>query len=482
VPADNTSASARSDGDARAGSEPPVRTPRAGDVVEVVIAELGHGAVGIARHASGLVCLVPHALPGERVTAVVVRRQTTLAHARLVQVLDASPRRVVPPCPFFSRCGGCDVQHLAYADQLASKRDILLRTLTRALGQEVERLVAPMTASPSPLGYRNRATYHVRGLELGFVDHTGREVVAIERCLLVEPAVERVFLTVRGWLAAEGAVLAPVLREVVARGSDTGPEGGGALCVLVVAAETLPPASLARWRTSCFAAALAALGAALAPAGLWLHAKARDAKVTFGATFAHVAGAVRLREQVGPVALELSPASFAQANPALAALLYARAAAWLAPRPDDVVLDLFSGSGALALHLAPHCARVVAVELNAGAVADARASAARNRIDHVDWHVGKCEVVTREQQRRGERMRCVVVNPPRTGLHEDLPRALAALGVERLAYVSCAPPTLARDLVRLRAQGFVIATIEPFDMFAQTHHVEVLVGLVRAEA
>jgi 23S rRNA (uracil1939-C5)-methyltransferase len=176
----------------------------------------------------------------------------------------------------------------------------------------------------------------------------------------------------------------------------------------------------------------------------------------------------------------LSPGSFVQANPAVAALLYARAVELLAAGPRDDVLDLYCGSGALAFHLARRARSVYAVDLNHRALADARASAARNATANVVWRAGKCETIARKLVRAGRRFPAATVNPPRTGLHEDLPVLLDALGVQRLVYVSCSPPTLARDLARLRTLGFAVRQVVPFDMFAQTYHLETVTLLERA--
>lgn len=454
--------------------------PRVGDVIELDIHELGHGGVGVGRHESGLVCLVPRTLPGERVVATVLRRQPRLAHGQLVRVERAAPQRVAAPCAIFATCGGCHLQHLGYDDQLVAKRDVLARTLGRALGAQIAAVVEPVVASPSSLRYRNRTLYHVEGGRIGFVDPAAARLVEVDQCVVSEAANVTILRAVRAWLEGAGAPLAFAVCDVSVR---TGRDGG--TCVLVVNEEDLA-AELAEGFCAGVSvprlAPLRDLVAALAPAGLWLNHKPRQRKATFGAAFVHVAGPPRIVERIGPIELDLSPGSFAQANPAVAGLLYARVCEVLAPAPTEAVLDLYCGSGALAFHLARHSARVDAVELNAVALADARTSAARNGIAHVVWHAGRCEDVARDLLHGGARYRVASVNPPRTGLHERLPAYFAALGIERLAYVSCSPPTLARDLARLATHGFAVRQVTPFDMFAQTHHLETLTLLTRQPA
>lgn len=451
--------------------------PLCGDRVEVAVHELGYGGVGVGRLETGLVVLVPRTLPGERVEAEVVRRKPKLAHARALRIVQASPRRIEAPCPHFETCGGCHLQHLGYADQLAAKHDVLVRNLERAVGTSLRETIEPVVPSPAAFGYRNRSFYHVQDGRLGFVDPLSQTVVATDTCPVAEPVAQPLVDTVRAWLRTEARDLAPAVLDVLVR---TG--RGSALCVLVLAEEDLPAADLRRWREGERTPRLEPLdrlAEALAPAGVWVSAKPRASMDAFGEDVVHVAGPERIVERVGPFVLELSPASFAQANPAVAAALYARATQLLAPAHGDAVLDLFCGSGALSFHLARAARAVYGVELSWRALADARVSAARNGITNVDWRAGKCERIALKLARGGARFPCAAVNPPRTGLHDDLPELLARLDVRRLAYISCSPPTLARDLARLRTAGFALRRIVPFDMFAQTYHLEVLTLLER---
>jgi 23S rRNA (uracil1939-C5)-methyltransferase len=456
-----------------ANASSPDPGPQEGETCELVIGELGYGGVGVARHASGLICLVPRSLPGERVEAIVHRRQRRIAHMRLRRVLAPSPARVTPPCPHFPRCGGCHLQHLSYRDQLDAKREVLLRNLSRALGSTVASLVEPVVASPLPFAYRNRNFFHAAGDCLGFVDPLAQEVIDIDACPLSPPAANASLAAVRAWLGAKAGPLRDAVLDVMLR---TG--SAESMCVLVLDADRVRPADLevARVRSD---GPLHELRAALTPASVWVNLRSARAKATFGDVFAHVGGPRTIREQVGPFALELSPDSFAQANAPLAAILYERAVRELAPHPAADTLDLYCGSGALSFHLARAARTVYAVEVNHRALADARASAALNRVANVTWRAGKCETIAARLYRDGARFACAALNPPRGGLHESLPAALARLGVERCAYVSCSPPTLARDLRRFLDLGYELTRLVPFDMFAQTYHLEVLAVLQR---
>lgn len=451
--------------------------PQPGDVVELTVHELGYGGVGVARHATGLVCLVPRTLPGEHIEATIVQRKARLAQARVQRIVQPSPLRVQAPCTHFAECGGCHLQHLGYADQLRAKHAVLCRDVRRGLGDVVADLVAPVEPSPDPLGYRNRVFHHVASGRIGFVDSTDGGLVTIAACAVAEPAVQEVTDRVRAWLVGTGRVWADDLLDLLVR---SGPEG--ALCVLVTAAEFESAASLRRVAVGQRGPRLDALRdlvSALAPASLFVSPKPRHRRTMFGDAFVHLGGATHVVQEILGLRLHLSPGSFAQANSAVASALYARAVELLAPAPAADVLDLYSGSGALALHLARGGGRVIAVECNADAVADARANATRNGIMNVDWRVGRSEDAVDELVRQGAGVAYVSVNPPRAGLAPQIPGALARLAPRRVVYLSCAPPSLLRDLGRLQAVGYRVTAMQPFDMFPQTHHLEIVTLLER---
>jgi len=463
--------------------------PRAGDTVELTVHELGYGGLGVARHGSGLVCLVPRALPGEVVRATVTEREPRLARARVVDLVRTSPLRVPAPCPHYAACGGCQLQHLAYAEQLGQKHAVLVRDLARGLGAEVAARVSAVQASPQPFGYRNKALFHVAGGELGFVGLQRDEVVPVAACPVLDAGTQALAERVRRGLSQFGAALDPPVHQVLVRSGD---EGG--MCVLVTLPSHLARALARRGGDGPWLGAWRDLVGGLSPASVWLGTAAaigradpeavprrRGARSASEPPFVHLAGPEKVVQHVGTFRLELSPGSFAQANAEVAAAMYARVAAWLAPTKTETALDLYAGSGALALHVAARAGGVVAVEASAAAVGDARANAARNGAGNVDWRLGRCEVLARELVGEGVRFPCASVNPPRAGLAEPLPGLLLRLGVERLVYVSCAPPTLIRDLVRLAALGYEVDEIVPYDLFPQTHHLEVAVRLGRAQ-
>jgi 23S rRNA (uracil1939-C5)-methyltransferase len=445
---------------------PPAPSWSAGSELELRIDALGRGGDGLSRLEGGLLAFTPRTLPGELVRARVREQKGRRLELELVAVLEPAAGRVEAPCELFARCGGCQLQHLGYEAQLVEKRAQLVTKLARLLGPDAERLVEPTVASPRPLGYRNKS-FLQRGEEgLGFYDLHGERVIAVERCPLAEPGCDDAMRAVRGWLGAEGASWREILLAVLVRVGeqarhvilvgDQGRESGEAVAVARTLASRLPGD------------------------GLFTSFKPAGSRAALGKAVAHLAGPQTLSQRLGPFTLELGPTSFGQVNLGVAAELYARAVRELAPSADGEVLDLYCGSGALALHLARASRAVLGVELDHRTLEDARRAAERHGLANVAFRAGRCETIAERLWKQGRRFRLASFNPPRLGMHPALPRWLDKLGLERAVYVSCSPPTLVRDLARLRDAGFAVERVVPFDQFAQTYHLEVLVTLARA--
>ena len=416
------------------------------------------------------------ALPGDRVRATVEHRSPHRpeAWARLVALERPSVDRVAPVCPATGRCGGCPLGALRYEAQAAWKAARLERALARVPGAPPP---APFGAAPAPTGYRGSSKL-VYGIAtpgawptLGGYAPRSHAVVDLAGCKVVRPVLE----------AVRGAVLA-VLRDARIEPHDEA-AGAGDLAYVVLRAGarddvmvTLVGPDLDR---------LAALGPAIAGAhaaiaGVAANRRPRGNAIFGGETRALV-GATELVEAVGPVQVLLSPTAFFQVNREVAARIYADLADFVVPRAGGAVIDAYAGVGGIALTLAARgVADVTGLELNADAVRDAVRAAARAGVgarfvaaDAADGLLARAAEGPID---------AVVVNPPRRGLDGRMAAALGRARPRLLAYVSCDPDTLARDLERLSADGLRIASVRGYDMHPQTPHVEALALLERGLA
>ncbi len=429
------------------------------------ITRLAHGGQGVG-HLDGLAVFVPRTLPGDVVDVRLTEQRKRHAFAELLALRRASPLRVAAPCPLYDRCGGCHLQHLGYDDQLANKARQVRDCLTR-IGKLPDAPILPPLASPQPFGYRNKALYHYDAASnaLGLIERGGFAVLDVPQCRIGDARIDAVMARLRG-LAGREPALRRVLHQVQVQ---VGQRTGEVLVTVIVRHEMPVPVQRQLWESLRDLAT-----------GLLTHRKATTTPAVFGGATTHIAGSAVIHERIGDLRFHVEPGAFFQVNSAQTEQLYGlvRAAARL--RPDDVVLDLYSGGGSIALTLAPHCAVVHAVESSRQATLLAARQAAALGIANCEFRTGKVERILYRYLAQGIRARVAVLDPPRAGCRPQALEALAKMRVSQLVYVSCSPPTLARDLRLLADLGYRTENVQPLDMFPQTYHVECLAALSRA--
>ncbi|MEV4622777.1 TRAM domain-containing protein [Asanoa sp. NPDC049573] len=390
--------------------------------VTLTVGAPAHGGHCVAR-LDGQVVFVRHALPGERVTAVVTEVHGGYLRADAVEILEASPDRVAPPCPYAGpgRCGGCDLQHVAPAAQRDWKTAILREQLLR-LGRlseaEVDALDVRVAALPGELtGWRSRVRYAVDAADrAGLLKHRSHEVVPIDRCLIAHPAIQALPVLDRLWPTADA------VETVASSGGDV---------------EVLPlPAS--------------------------------DAVPT-------------VREEALGRTWTIGAETFWQVHPAAAETLVGAVLDLVAPRAGERAWDLYGGAGLFAAALATRVGpsgRVTLVESAPDGVA-----AARENLADLPWvEVVPARVETALARRRvAGPVDVVVLDPPRTGAGAKVVDALTRSGARAVGYVACDPASFARDVRTFREQGWRLAELHGYDCFPMTHHLE-CVGLLLPES
>ena len=429
------------------------------------ITRLAHGGQGVGR-LDGLAVFVPRTLPGDVVEVRLTNRRKRYAIAELLALREASPRRVSAPCPLYDRCGGCHLQHLGYDDQLANKAQQVRDCLTR-IGKLPEVPVLPTMPSPQPFGYRNKALYHfdAGSNALGLIERGQSAVLDVPQCLIGDSRIDAVMARVRG-LAGQEPALRRILHQVQIQ---VGQRTGETLVTVIVRHDMPARVQHQLWESLHDLAT-----------GLLMHRKAATTPAVFDGTTTHLAGSAVIHERIGDLRFDIEPEAFFQVNSAQTERLYGlvRTAAQL--QPGDVVLDLYSGGGSIALTLAPHCAVVHAVESSRPATLLAVRQAAALGIANCQFRTGKVERILYRYLAQGIRPQVAVLDPPRAGCRPQALEALAKMRVPRLVYVSCSPPTLARDLRLLTDLGYRAGSVQPLDMFPQTYHVECLATLSHA--
>jgi 23S rRNA (uracil1939-C5)-methyltransferase len=428
----------------------------------LTIERLSYGGDGVG-YLHGLAVFVPRTAPGDVVDVHLVTRRRHHALGEVIAVRHASPWHVQAPCPLYNHCGGCHLQHLGYAHQLAEKT-AQVRDCLQRIGKLPEVPVAPTLGSPLPFAYRNKVLYHYESHSgaLGLVSRVGERILDVPRCLISDPRADAVMVRMRALAAAEPA-LRQGLRQVQVQ---VGQRTGEVLVTVFVRGEL--PARLQQrlWES------LQGLAT-----GLWLHVKTQETPAVFAGPTTLIAGSQVIHERVGRQWFRLEPQAFFQVNTVQTERLYGLVQEAAALQGSEVVLDLYSGGGTIALMLAPQCAQVHAVEVKRQATLLATRQATELGVHNCHFRTGKVERILYRYLAQGMRPDLAVLDPPRAGCQPEALQALAMLHVPRLIYVSCSPPTLARDLARLQALGYQTTGVQPLDMFPQTYHIECVATL-----
>ncbi len=431
------------------------------DELLLSIEKLLYGGDGLA-HAEGNTVFVPYVLPGEHVRAAVRTKKKKLVHAKLLEVTKAAATRIAPECPHFGVCGGCHYQHIAFGEQGRLKAEILRETLARLGGVTWSGEIHSHTAEP--YGYRNRAQWAFRDAlprAFGYFLPESAHIVPIDRCPVLSPGLAKTFGQLQELARANS--LPPGILEIEAF-----VDSEDAKLALNVAFERF--SKPAKDLIADFRAALPQLDSLL----LLDQSKNRF----------ELSGPGYLTHQAGGFSFRVSHLSFFQVNRFLIEELLKSV---LKEAKGGYALDLYAGVGFFTLPLAKSFARVVSVDANLSATRDLRVNAEAAGMQVVSHNEHAEDFLKKEQ----EQPDFVVLDPPRVGLGAEVAARLANLGAPEIAYLSCDPATLARDLAVLTASErrpaseitpahrYEISQVHLFDLFPQTFHIETLVRLRR---
>jgi 23S rRNA (uracil1939-C5)-methyltransferase len=398
---------------------------------------LTYGGETMGRLPDGRAVFVPFTLPGETVRISLVEEKKGFARADLLEILEPSSRRILPRCAHYQVCGGCQYQHMAYADQHQAKADIVRDQLMR-IGKLVDPPVRPLISAPSPWNYRNHVQFHLDNQgKLGYKAAGSSQVVAIRECHLPVDALNQI------WPLLDFEALPGLDRVGLRLGAEDEVQ------LILESRDPSPP------EFSVEDLPISAVH--LSPAGAVV-----------------LAGSESLVMEVKGCYYRVSAGSFFQVNTLMAAALVDGLLKGLSEYTTlnhaSTVLDVYSGAGLFSGFLAPQVGRLVAIEASPSAVEDF--SASLDEFDNVEIYEAPAEAVLPALDIR--RPQAIIVDPPRAGLERSALDAILAMQPEVLAYVSCDPSTLARDARRLAENGYILRSLTPYDLFPQTYHIESL--------
>jgi 23S rRNA (uracil1939-C5)-methyltransferase len=421
--------------------------------LELDIERLSYGPYGVGR-SDGKAIMVPYSAPGDRLIARLIESKERYAIGEIVKIVAPSPVRQTPPCPYVGDCGGCTWQHIGYLEQLKAKQQSVADALRR-IGKLDDFDLRPIIASPHAEHYRRRIRLQVSAVKrLGFYSAASHHIVEIDNCVIAAPPLNRVIAALRPWLDQLTTTIEHI--EIVC-GDDPG--------------QTVVSAAAAAPLSSSDEALCAALVGSANSVVDGVIAHGNEWRRTWGEPSITVA----LQEDLS---LRLDADTFTQVNAEANRLMLNELLSAGAFAKSDRALELYAGAGNFTLPIARQAGEVTAVEGFRPAVASGKLNGQRNAIDNIHWLCAAVPRAVAQLKKQRQTFSKVVLDPPRSGA-KGIETDIAGLGAAIIAYVSCNPTTLARDLAALSRHGYKLEFVQPIDFFPHTFHVESLAIMSR---
>ena len=456
-----------------------------GQTFELDITDIAFGGRGLAR-VNGLAVFIDQVVPGDRALVRITKKRKNYAEARLVELLSTSSDRIKPPCPYSGFCGGCKWQFLEYEKQIEYKRRHVIESL-RHIGTIEDVTVHQTIAAPQTFGYRNKMEFSCsdrrwllpaemgrKDIDIGFalglhVPGTYYKVLDTLACLLQPDLGNEILADIRQYIKSSGIPVyglrshSGFWRFVVLRYSAANDQW---MVNLVTASENLSILKpLAEMLVEKYSRMVAVVN----------NITARKAGIAVGEYEVQLTGDSVLLDKIGSYAFEISANSFFQTNTAGAKILYETAGRYADLSGNEEVLDLYSGTGTIAIWLSQMAGSVTGIEIVESAVKDALKNCSRNGVSNCHFLQGDILDCLPGINKAPD---VTIIDPPRAGMHKKVVRQVIDMATPKLVYVSCNPATLARDLEMMK-NDYRVLEVQPVDMFPHTYHIEAVARLER---
>lgn len=432
----------------------------------VKIDTLNHQAQGIAR-IDGFVVFVDNVLIDEVVKIKIEEVKKEYARAKPIEILEKSPYRKLPECPYYDLCGGCHLMHSQYNYQLKLKK-LLVEDAFKRIGK-ISPKINDVIGMQHPFRYRNKTALPVGGNcrkpRIGFYKKMTHEIVDIDYCLIQHEFCDKVIKGMKDLIKKHRIEIYDekehkgILRHIVVRNSFAFDE------MMIILVCTKVPENLEAIKKDI-------LNGFPEIKSLYLNLNPKKTNVILGDKDILVFGKETIKDKIGNFIFEISPKSFFQVNSVQTEVLYSQVVKYLQNVEAEVVFDIYSGIGTISMFVAPFCKKVYAIEIVKSAVEDAKKSSKNNGISNIEFICGNAEIEIPKLLKSGVIPQAVILDPPRSGCEKKLIESLIEHKIPNIIYVSCNPSTLARDSSLLCSSGYEIIEVQPVDMFPQTFHVE----------
>lgn len=409
------------------------------NIYKINIVGLDHQGRGIGKIFDKTI-FIPNTLVGETVEFKLTRIKKKYLEGELVTISNSSDNRIEPICPYFNECGGCDLMHMSYIDQLKYKENKIKEIFTKFTTFDIS-LIKSIVPCKSIYNYRNKVTLQVNN-KLGFYKKKTNDIVSIDKCLISDNGINAVINELNNLKTLNN------IKQLVIKSSKFTNEIMLVIYTSGKINELEIIKNLSKYVTSI---------------------------VKYDSSYQVIYGKPYIIEKMNDLEFMISPSSFFQINTEQALKLYDLVLELANLKGNETIVDLYCGTGTIGLYLSRYCKKVIGVEINKDSINDAIKNKELNNINNIDFISGDVTKVINNLEVIPD---IFVVDPPRSGLDDNIIAKLKKYSPNKIIYVSCDPITLARDLEKLK-ELYKLEIIIPVDMFANTQHVENVVLMTK---
>ncbi len=446
------------------------------DIIKLNIFSISSEGSGVAKTEEGITVFVPNSAVGDELNVRIVKVQKTYAFGRVEEIITPSPDRIIPTCKVGNKCGGCVYSHISYDAELKAKEQRVKDALERIAKLNIP--VNPIVSTGEIARYRNKAMIPV-GLDkdgkiiMGFYSNHSHRIVECDDCTLQPQCFLKAGEILKAFLESHNITIynevthKGLFRHLYLRIAENTDE---LMITLVVNGNELPFSDVL---VNAFKSELLNLKSVV------LNINKEDTNVVLGKKSKILYGNGFITDVLCSLKFKISPQSFYQVNRKGAELLYNKAAEYADLKGDEVLLDLYCGTGTIGLTMAHKSKNLIGVEIVPKAIEDAKENARTNGIKNARFICGDAAKAAETLKAEGLAPDVIIIDPPRKGCDKSLINTISDMNPKRVVYVSCDPATLARDLAMFSELGFIAQEATPVDMFPRTAHVECVAWLKR---
>lgn len=440
---------------------------------EIEITGMGHDGEGVGK-IEGFTVFVPGAITEEKAQIKIIKIEKNYAIGKILNIIQKSKYRIEPKCPIYTKCGGCNIQHLSSEGQLKFKRQRVIDAITR-IGKLENVKVNEVIGMDKPYRYRNKVQLPVgiknEEIQIGFYSPRSHDIIDLNTCYIQDESADKVIELIREWIKEykidtyDEEKGTGVIRHIMIRKAF---RTGDIMVVLVTNTDEL------NFKNELIDLILKNVENVTS---IIHNINKKRTNVILGSVCKTIWGKDTITDYIGNFKFNISPLSFFQVNPVQTEILYEKALEYAALDGTETVFDAYCGAGTISLFLAQRAKKVYGVEIVPEAIENAIENAKNNNVSNAEFIVGEAEKIIPSLIEKGIKAEVVVVDPPRKGCDIELLQAIVKMSPQRIVYVSCDPGTLARDLGILNNHNYKTIEVQPVDMFPQTMHCETVVLL-----